>query len=439
MKTNQRKLTPFVIGIGGSPVSRMEEVASELSKTLGEDSGSSLNYKNFPTRVSEKEVFPIVQWKETDFNSGAFFARLEKEKANAVSYKIVVLGPLVGRPEIRNLCDATILLDLGDQLALLRWAEALMSLGAPGGVEALEFYFSHIAEPEEAWYKKNRGDVKLVLEDEGPVAYLASKIHYLVQEAGLEPTPTISKASTEKVVKPASIEELKHLEDHLQKRVIKPSPVPLLWARLRRFYHDSLYPMLKRGIDFFLIGIVLLFAWPIYFFVAFLVWSSDPGPVFYVQKRVGRFGKIISFPKFRTMVQNADQLKDKLLAQNEMTGGVTFKMKRDPRVLPIGRVLRKFSLDEIPQLWSVLRGELTIVGPRPPVPREVVLYTSGDRRRLEIQPGLTCIWQVSGRSEIPFPQQVELDVEYMERRSLLLDIRLMVATIPAVVFGKGAY
>jgi lipopolysaccharide/colanic/teichoic acid biosynthesis glycosyltransferase len=114
-------------------------------------------------------------------------------------------------------------------------------------------------------------------------------------------------------------------------------------------------------------------------------------------------------------------------------------MKNDPRVTWIGRIIRKFSIDELPQLWCVLIGDMSLVGPRPPVPREVALYTLKDRRRLESTPGLTCIWQVSGRGDIPFPQQVELDVEYIESQSLWLDLKILLKTVPAVLTGKGAY
>ena len=127
------------------------------------------------------------------------------------------------------------------------------------------------------------------------------------------------------------------------------------------------------------------------------------------------------------------------MAQNEMSGGVTFKMKDDPRVTKVGRFIRRASIDELPQLWNVLVGDMSLVGPRPPVPKEVAEYTLSDRRRLEVTPGITCIWQVSGRSSIPFPQQVELDVAYIESQSFLLDVLLLLRTIPAVLLGKGAY
>jgi lipopolysaccharide/colanic/teichoic acid biosynthesis glycosyltransferase len=139
------------------------------------------------------------------------------------------------------------------------------------------------------------------------------------------------------------------------------------------------------------------------------------------------------------MVLNAEQLKDQLLAHNDHLDGVTFKMKKDPRVTWIGQIIRKLSIDELPQLWCVLKGEMSLVGPRPPVSREVAQYSLADRRRLDVIPGLTCTWQVSGRGDIPFPEQVALDVDYIESHSIWLDIVLLFKTVPAVLLGKGAY
>jgi lipopolysaccharide/colanic/teichoic acid biosynthesis glycosyltransferase len=143
--------------------------------------------------------------------------------------------------------------------------------------------------------------------------------------------------------------------------------------------------------------------------------------------------------KFRSMYMDADQRLKELIAQNEMQGGVLFKMKNDPRITPVGRFIRKMSIDELPQLWNVLKGDMSLVGPRPALPSEVDQYSLHDRQRLEVIPGITCIWQVSGRSDIPFPEQVQLDVQYIDSQFIWLDIKLLFQTIPAVLFSRGAY
>jgi lipopolysaccharide/colanic/teichoic acid biosynthesis glycosyltransferase len=196
---------------------------------------------------------------------------------------------------------------------------------------------------------------------------------------------------------------------------------------------------LKRMVDIVVALTMFVILIPLFLLVAALIKLTDRGPVLFWQQRVGRWGREFPFPKFRSMVPNAETMIVSLLDRNDHKVGVTFKMKRDPRVTWIGRIIRKLSIDELPQLWCVLKGDMSLVGPRPPVPREVAHYTLADRRRLEMTPGLTCIWQVSGRSAIPFPKQVELDVQYIESQSFWLDIKLLAKTIPAVLLSKGAY
>ena len=202
-------------------------------------------------------------------------------------------------------------------------------------------------------------------------------------------------------------------------------------ARLRRFA--------KRGLDVTAAATALALLLPLFAVVALLIRLTDRGPVLYWQERVGRHGKVFRFPKFRSMVVDAEAQLAKLAARNQHGDGVTFKMRRDPRITWIGRIIRRSSIDELPQLWCVLTGEMSLVGPRPALPREVSRYSLADRRRLDAIPGLTCHWQVQGRSEIPFPRQVELDVAYIEHQNLALDIRLLGQTIPAVLTGRGAY
>lgn len=171
--------------------------------------------------------------------------------------------------------------------------------------------------------------------------------------------------------------------------------------------------------------LMLLLLSPFFLLIVALIKLTDRGPVLFWQDRVGKFGKIFRFPKFRSMVVDAEALQRQLDAQNQHGAGVTFKMKRDPRITWIGRIIRRASIDEMLQLRCVLKGEMSLVGPRRPLVREVARYSLSDRRRLETTPGLTCYWQVQGRSEIPFPRQVELDVYYIENQSLAVDIELL--------------
>lgn len=198
--------------------------------------------------------------------------------------------------------------------------------------------------------------------------------------------------------------------------------------------------VVKRALDVALVGPAFVVLSPLFAVVAIAIKLQDGGPVLFWQRRVGRDGREFSFPKFRSMRIDAEALKASLEAVNQHgSGGVTFKMKRDPRITPVGRLIRRTSIDELPQLWCVLKGEMSLVGPRPPVPREVARYSLADRARLSVTPGLTCIWQVSGRSEIPFPEQVRMDVRYIHEQSLANDVKLLIATVPAVIRGKGAY
>ena len=237
------------------------------------------------------------------------------------------------------------------------------------------------------------------------------------------------------------------LADELYRRYVMETRTPARIMRLARYWrkrylwlavvHGS--KIAKRTIDVTVaIGLLVLCA-PLLVAVALAITLTDKGPVLYWQNRVGFRGREFRFPKFRSMVVNADKRIDQLLASNDHANSITFKMKDDPRVTWIGRVIRRSSIDELPQLWCVLKGEMSLVGPRPPLPSEVSRYSLAQRRRLDVVPGLTCIWQVRGRGDIPFDQQVELDVQYIESQSLWLDVKLLLLTVPAVLFGKGAY
>ncbi|MBK1699965.1 sugar transferase [Thiococcus pfennigii] len=208
----------------------------------------------------------------------------------------------------------------------------------------------------------------------------------------------------------------------------------LAWVGVVRSAH-----VLKRALDILVAGPLFLLLLPFLALLMLAIRLESPGPALFVQTRVGRWGRLFKLYKLRSMYLDAEARKAELLAANEMAGGVTFKMQRDPRITRIGRFIRKASIDELPQLWNVIRGDMSLVGPRPALPSEVDGYSLADRRRLEVTPGITCIWQVSGRSDIPFPQQVELDVRYIESQSLLTDLAILLQTVPAVLFGRGAY
>lgn len=202
---------------------------------------------------------------------------------------------------------------------------------------------------------------------------------------------------------------------------------------------DYGYRVLKRAMDCIGAGVGLLLLSPLFAVIAILIKLESAGPVLFSQTRIGKDGEEFRCWKFRSMFRDAEQRKQELMQQNEMAGGVTFKMKHDPRVTRVGRFIRKASIDELPQLWNVFNGDMSLVGPRPPVPQEVAQYSAHERQRLAVKPGITCIWQVSGRSDIPFNEQVLMDIEYIQSRSFWLDISLLLRTIPAVLLARGSY
>ncbi len=196
--------------------------------------------------------------------------------------------------------------------------------------------------------------------------------------------------------------------------------------------------VIKRTMDLLLGGLGLVLAAPIMAVLAIAIKLESPGPALFVQERVGRDGKIFRAYKFRSMVADADRLKHKLAALNEADGPL-FKIKDDPRRTRLGRLLRRTSLDELPQLFNVLKGDMSLVGPRPALPEEVAAYEHWHRKRLEALPGLTGLWQVSGRSNLGFDEMVMLDIYYVENWSPGLDIAIIARTIPKVLMGEGAY
>ncbi len=195
---------------------------------------------------------------------------------------------------------------------------------------------------------------------------------------------------------------------------------------------------LKRAFDILVSAVVLLLLSPLFLAIAVAVWVEDGGPMIFAQPRVGQYGRRFKMYKIRSMCLDAEARLQELLLKNQHKEGITFKLKEDPRITRVGKLLRKYSLDELPQFFNVLIGDMSLVGPRPPVPREVAKYTPADRRRLAVKPGITCLWQISGRSEIDFSGQVRLDVRYIETQSFWCDLRILLRTIPAVLSGKGA-
>jgi lipopolysaccharide/colanic/teichoic acid biosynthesis glycosyltransferase len=201
----------------------------------------------------------------------------------------------------------------------------------------------------------------------------------------------------------------------------------------------ALYLATKRGLDIVGSLLALIVLSPVFLVTALLIKLRDRGPVLFVQKRVGKDGRLFDFYKFRSMVVGAERHRADLLMSNDHGSSITFKMRRDPRVTWIGRIIRRTSIDELPQFLNILRGDMTLVGPRPALPCEVEQYTEADRKRLAVTPGLTCIWQISGRAALPFSEQVRLDIAYIESQCFLLDLHILARTIPAVLSGRGAY
>jgi len=235
----------------------------------------------------------------------------------------------------------------------------------------------------------------------------------------------------------------KALVDELYRDYADPRPLRSVRIAFKRFSWIAIVggtTLLKRSMDIVVAVLALLVLSPLFLIVALAIWFEDGGSPLFWQDRVGQWGQVFRFPKFRSMVADAENRKKQLLKVNQHgDAGITFKLKRDPRITKTGAIIRKLSIDELPQFWCVLCGDMSLVGPRPPVPSEVARYTLADRRRLDVKPGLTCIWQVSGRSELAFDKQVTLDVQYIDSHSIFLDIALLLKTIPAILSGRGAY
>ena len=203
-------------------------------------------------------------------------------------------------------------------------------------------------------------------------------------------------------------------------------------------FYGVWYSVVKRTMDIFISFFGILLSFPLWVLIALCITCDSKGPVIFRQVRVGKGGKPFVFYKFRSMQMGAEGMKESLKHLNVAEDPV-FKIKDDPRVTRLGRFLRRSTLDELPQLINVLKGEMSLVGPRPPLPEEVAVYTPLQKKRLDVKPGLTCLWQVSGRSEISFSEWIQLDLYYIQHQSLLLDIKILIRTLPAVFSRRGAY
>ena len=212
--------------------------------------------------------------------------------------------------------------------------------------------------------------------------------------------------------------------------------IPLLQYHTKGIHGTDL--IIKRTFDVCLSGLALLLCCPIFLILFILIKLDNPGPILYISKRCGKKGRLFNFYKFRSMVKNADRLLQSLKNKNEKKGPI-FKMSQDPRITKLGRIMRRLSLDELPQLWNVFKGDMSLVGPRPPTPEEVEQYKDWELKRLQVKPGITCLWQVRGRSNLSFYKWVKLDLWYINNWSFGLDLKIIWWTIPVVLKRKGAY
>lgn len=222
------------------------------------------------------------------------------------------------------------------------------------------------------------------------------------------------------------------METTTERRQQQSEPVDL-GSMTRTYIHG------KRWFDIIASSTALVLLSGVFLVIAILIKLDDPhGKVFYSQTRIGKDGKQFQMWKFRSMIANADKMVEKLVDKNDVSGAM-FKIKSDPRVTRVGRILRKYSLDELPQFYNVLRGDMSLVGPRPPLPREVAKYTSYDRYRLLVIPGVTGLWQVSGRSDLSFEEMVELDLYYIKHACFSEDLKILLKTVSVVIHPNGAY
>jgi len=299
-------------------------------------------------------------------------------------------------------------------------------------------------DPDSGYLGKKVGGTTVIGSLEDP-RYLLSKHHpdLIVIAMPVDKIPGVEKLleAIEAIGLPVMIMPNYHLTRHKDSLTLSTMSIenyhgiPMLM--LATTVHPKPALLLKRLIDFVLSTVLLLIMSPLFLTIGFLIKSTSKGPVFYHWRVTGKNGREFTGYKFRTMVEEADSLKDDYLDKNEMKGPV-FKLKEDPRITFVGKWLRKFSLDELPQLYSVLKGDMSLVGPRPPLRTETDRFEFWQRRKLSVKPGMTCLWQVNGRNSISdFSEWVKLDLQYIDNWSLGLDLLILFKTIPVVIKGTG--
>ncbi|GAA2910755.1 sugar transferase [Enterococcus pseudoavium] len=219
----------------------------------------------------------------------------------------------------------------------------------------------------------------------------------------------------------------------------KQKNIGTTWLDRKKIERQRIYSFVKRMIDIIIGCLGIIFIFPVIVWIAYRIHKDDPNsPVVFKQKRVGRNGKVFTMYKFRSMCTNAEEQLKSLLDKNEIEGAM-FKIKEDPRITEFGKFIRRTSLDELPQLFNVIKGDMSLIGPRPPLQLEVEKYTEYDMQRLFVKPGCSGLWQVSGRNNVHFDDMVNLDIEYIQRRSTKYDLSLIVRTIKVILKAEGAY